>query len=162
MNFDRETITLILIVGVALLIVVQWVCWIFEIGRFKPKQLETLSINGTPVNTNIRYVLANFLVNIVNDFRHLLALIIVSVFAFALFAVIYKDPPGGISTAMQSVSSTFGGLIGAIIGFYFGEKTGSREDQNSTSSSGIEEQSELFDQQEIVPIPEPRQEERDS
>jgi len=60
---------------------------------------------------------------------------------------------------MQSVSSTFGGLIGAIIGFYFGEKTASLKHEAKKKSSPIdmeiEEQDEPVDISGIEEISEP-------
>ncbi len=164
MSFEKDTIMLILGTGVAFLIAMQWFCWIFQFGRFKTR-------NNTPAvpedkNQNIRYVIANFFVNIINDFRHLLALVIVLVFAITLFVVLYKNSASELGAAMQSVSSTFGGLIGAIIGFYFGEKTAVREDKRSDNSETADQaeaqQEEPINQSKgstshppIIPIPEP-------
>lgn len=102
---------------------IQWICWIFKVGRFR----HEACLNEDGQSIHLRYMMANFFVNIINDFRHLLALFIVSIFAATLFISLYKTASGDTATimnTMQSVSSTFGGLIGAIIGFYFGEKTG--------------------------------------
>jgi len=155
MSLEKDTIVLVLGVGFASLIVIQWFCWIFEFGRFKSKPGQQVPIEESKGNTNIRYIVANFLVNIINDFRHLLALVIVLVFAVTLFVVLYKNPAKEIGPAMQSVSSTFGGLIGAIIGFYFGEKSSLRDKGDLRENSKIEEQTELPEQQEIISIPEP-------
>jgi len=117
----------ILVFGVLLLtvlLVVQWFAWIFSLGRFagpRPARSETL-----------RHVFADLVVKIIDDFRHLLALVIVVIFALALtytlILVAYEesDRLGAASSAMQAVVSSLGGLIGAIIGYYFGEKAGER------------------------------------
>ena len=126
---------------------IQWACWIFKVGRFGHESFKKRETQ----NSHLRYMIANFFVNIVNDFRHLLALFIVSIFAITLFISLYKTPwydTEKIINIMQSVSSTFGGLIGAIIGFYFGEKTGKNQQEanaeNIDKSSSISEQEDSF------------------
>ena len=62
-------------------------------------------------------------VKVITEFRHLLALVIVSIFAFALGYALFTSDPGGddLSKNLQAVTSTLGGLVGSIIGYYFGE-----------------------------------------
>lgn len=152
MNIDKNSVIFLLVLFAALLIAIQWFCWIFGIGRFKPERKKK---NGdTADNPHIRYIIANLLVNIINDFRHLLALVIVSVFAVTLFVVLYKNSASEISAAMQSVSSTFGGLIGAIIGFYFGERSALRDKNGVNEDHQIEEQADTTEEANIIPIPE--------
>ena len=165
MSFENDAIIFVLGISIVSLIVIQWFCWIFQIGRFK----ATSRTDTAPQDESqhVRYIIANLFVNIINDFRHLLALVIVLVFAITLFVVLYKNPATEIGSAMQSVSSVFGGLIGAIIGFYFGEKSALR-DNNSNNTNEIEEQIDTpqqeqpaeqkgkqTDQSEIIAIPEP-------
>ncbi len=95
-------------------------CWLFCWGRYKG-DLQRLE-KGERDN-GIGYVLADLLVKIVNDFRHLLALMVVTIFALALaYALVIA---GGsieeITRALQAVTATLGGLVGSIIGYYFGE-----------------------------------------
>ncbi len=118
------------------LLAIQWFCWIFGLGRFKNIEAQ---------KDNIEYIITNFFVNLINDFRHLLALMIVFVFAITLFYVLYKTGATELGEAMQQVSSTFSGLIGAIIGFYFGEKSYRNSNKASIKqniNTEIEEQSE--------------------
>src|SRR6266480_2012875 len=63
--------------------VLNWVLWMFGWGRFAGR--PSPSSSGKP--QTIRYVLAEFFVQIVNDFRHFLALILVALFATMLLVV---------------------------------------------------------------------------
>lgn len=55
--------------------------------------------------------------NIINEFRHLLALVLVLLFGGVLAFGLVKagDDAQGISAVLQAVASSLGGLIGAII-----------------------------------------------
>ncbi|MGH7175781.1 MAG: hypothetical protein ACREJC_00245, partial [Tepidisphaeraceae bacterium] len=64
---------LILVVGV----IVQWLAWIFAQGRFQKR-------DQTTGRQTLRFVFADLLVKIIDDFRHLLALVVVVIFALAL------------------------------------------------------------------------------
>ena len=70
---------LVLFSGVLLL---QWISWIFEWGRFKN---PTKSGN----HQDLRFVITDFFLKIIDDFRHLLALILVLVFLFALVLMLW-------------------------------------------------------------------------
>jgi hypothetical protein len=115
-------IFVLLVCLLVLAFVVQWLIWMFGLGRFKATRVrgrrDTLS-----------FVFADLMVKIINDFRHLLALIVVAIFAIALITVLAlasneADSLAALSTGLQAVVSAFGGLIGAIIGYYFGERAG--------------------------------------
>lgn len=120
----RGILVFLLLVAVAV-VLLQWIAWIFSLGRFSgpsPARGET----------PLRHVFADLVVKIIDDFRHLLALIVILIFALALTYVLalvayeQNDRIGAASSALQAVSSSMGGLIGAIIGYYFGEKAGER------------------------------------
>lgn len=110
---------------VLLTALVHWLAWVFGRGRFdQPAPAK---------KDQLRYVVTNFFVEVINDFRHLLALVIILIFALALVnslvLVWFVDDANridAIGKAMQGVVSTLGGLIGAIIGYYFGEKAAQR------------------------------------
>ncbi len=113
----------------ALCVAVQWLCWIFRLGRFRRDQ----SISPTRSPSPLRFVIAEFFVRLINDFRHLLALVVVFMFALALFAAML---PGLISRDMatikdglQAVAAALAGLIGSIIGYYFGESAATKKEQ---------------------------------
>lgn len=112
--------------GIAFL--VQWIAWILRKGRFgvvAPAQAG---------RAELRFIFSEAIVKIINDFRHLLALIIVVIFAVALGYALWKAAsvaigPGSPSVvsnmkeALQAVVATLGGLVGSIIGYYFGESS---------------------------------------
>lgn len=111
---------------------VTWMAWVFGWGRFAHRQRPTPS-SGQP----LRYIVANLFVEIINDFRHFLALVIVVLFAVALFAAMY---PGfrarnvtDLAEGVESVAAALGGLIGSIIGYYFGESAATRKDDNRST-----------------------------
>lgn len=110
-----------LLIAIALfgILATQWLSWIFRWGRFS---------EGTPHEKSIRFILAELATNIINEFRHLLALVLVLLFGGVLAFGLVKagDDAQGISAVLQAVASSLGGLIGAIIGYYFGESAGSR------------------------------------
>jgi hypothetical protein len=113
--------------GIAVLI--QWFAWIFAKGRFG--KIPTTS-GGR--GEGLRYLFSEATVKIINDFRHLLALIIVLIFAVALGYALWKAASvetnagsasviDNMKEALQAVVATLGGLVGSIIGYYFGESS---------------------------------------
>lgn len=103
---------------------IRYLLWMFGCGRFSV-------VTDREQQQTLRFVFADLLVKIINDFRHLLALIVVLIFALALgyalaVSVHQSDPIDAMSKSMQAVVSSMGSLIGAIIGYYFGEKAGEK------------------------------------
>ena len=118
---------LLLIVGLfALAIIVQWFAWIFGLGRF-----------GKDVSSGskaLSIAFSEFIFKIINEFRHLLALLVFMVFSIALIYSLIRaayiptdaNSPSVIDNmkeALQAVVATLGGLVGSIIGYYFGESS---------------------------------------
>ena len=99
---------------------VQWLAWIFKCGRFARGAGSEPSGRS---ERDVRYVLVEFFVKLIDDFRHLLALVLVLIFAGVLTTAIVKAGPesGDLTKAVEGVMATLGGLIGSIIGYYFGE-----------------------------------------
>jgi hypothetical protein len=105
--------------------VIKKLCWVFAWGRFK-------ALPAAGGRDTLSFVFADLLVKIINDFRHLLALIVVMIFAAALINVLVlawnrTESLDVLSTGLQAVVSAFGGLIGAIIGYYFGERAAEQQ-----------------------------------
>jgi len=96
----------------SLALLLQWVCWIFGWGRFAGSQ--TITRNGGRLQS-LRFLIADALTKIGNDFRHLLALMLVSIFALALVYVLYasNENMGQIKEGLQAVVATLGGLVGS-------------------------------------------------
>ncbi len=103
----------------AVIFFIQWISWVFCWGRFRPDRVASTTSARKP----LRLVMGDLLVNIVNDFRHLLALIIVLIFAMVLGYAVYRASAGvdEITKALQAVVATLGGLVGSLLGYYFGE-----------------------------------------
>ena len=105
----------------AVVAVIQWLTWIFGRGRFSP---------NPQAGSAARYIFENFFGKIINEFRHLLALVITLMFAVSLFVAMWPGIQKGdvnlIKEGLQGASATLGGLIGSIIGYYFGEARSSR------------------------------------
>lgn len=100
-------------------------CW----GKFNSSANNGNSRDPMEASGGVAYILMNLMVKIIDDFRHLLALIIVSIFFFALiYAMMYAGKTlEEKMDAIQTVVAALGGLIGSIIGYYFGESAGSRK-----------------------------------
>lgn len=98
------------------ILAVQWISWLFCWGRFGQEP---------PKEKSARFILAELATNIINEFRHLLALALVLLFGGVLaFGLVKAGDTDGVSDVLQAVASSLGGLIGAIIGYYFGESAG--------------------------------------
>ncbi len=102
----------------------NWILWMCGVGRFRPSAIE----ESRKEESKIRYVLANFFVKVIDDFRNLLALIVVMLFAVALFTAMWPgirmNSVDKLKDGLQAVAAALGGLIGSIIGYYFGESAG--------------------------------------
>ena len=107
----------------------QWIAWTFSLGRFS-------RVTSTPSKQNLRYVFSEAAVKIINDFRHLLALVVVSIFGFALcYAMNVAPNMKEMKEALQAIVATLGGLVGSIIGYYFGESAVAKaQDTKGTES----------------------------
>lgn len=93
----------------------NWLAWVFGIGRYK-------NVKSVP-KSGFFFIFADMMVKIITDFRHFLALVLVLIFAIALgyaFSIANNDV-NKLSDALQAVVSTLGGLVGSIVGYYFGE-----------------------------------------
>ncbi len=121
-----------------LLIAVTWLAFIFKWGRYK---------KGKEDSAGFGYVVAQFFSNIIDDFRHLLALLIFLIFVgvtiFMLVGV-GGDTKSKVD-ALQAVMSAFAGLLGSIIGYYFGEKAATRTNQNQVNLNAKESEEEPED-----------------
>src|SRR5712691_9885657 len=125
----RSGILLLLFGLASIALLVQWFAWILGKGRFGKD-----AVSGSKAVT---FIFSDAIVKIINEFRHLLALLIVVIFAFALGYSLIKAAslPTGTGTpsvidnmkeALQAVVATLGGLVGSIIGYYFGESSKSK------------------------------------
>lgn len=139
MQTYRSGILLLLFSLAALAALVQWFAWIFGIGRFG-KDIQS----GSKALT---IAFSEFVFKIINEFRHLLALLVFMVFAVALIYSLVKaasipvdaNSPSTIDNmkeALQGVVATLGGLVGSIIGYYFGESSAVKGPVTTGDSGG--------------------------
>jgi hypothetical protein len=107
------------------LLIIQWLAWLFNLGRYAN---QTVDSGNDWTRHSIRFLIAEALAKIINDFRHLLALIVVSIFGLSLFYVMVKAGSSfeNVLNGVQAVAAALGGLIGSIIGYYFGESAAAR------------------------------------
>jgi di/tricarboxylate transporter len=148
---NRAGIVMFLLVLGAVMLLVQWLTWLLGWGRFR---------NPTPRNRrdSLRLVFSDAMVKIINDFRHLLALVIVVIFATVLWYVMLKTSGDAetMNDAIQTVVASLGGLVGSIIGYYFGESAVARAQGNDQSlGSGSLTNTQRPSQEEIEPVPQP-------
>jgi len=117
-------------------VVATWIAWILRIGRFKPADGgQRISPEQAPLS----FIIADAAVKLVNDFRHLLALLLVLIYGGTLAWVLEaSDTPDHMWEGLKTVTATLGGVVASIIGYYFGEArtstnpkvpTGGRSDQ---------------------------------
>jgi hypothetical protein len=130
----------------ALAALVQWFAWIFGIGRFGRD-----ITSGTKALTR---AFSEFIFKIINEFRHLLALLVFMVFTVALIYSLVKaasiptdaNSPSMVDNmkeALQGVVATLGGLIGSIIGYYFGESSAVKGTGTSGGGEGTQPAPEI-------------------
>ena len=127
----------LLLIGIFL----TWMAWVIGVGRFQRRPLDVNSRE-----TTIRYMVVKFFVEIINDFKHILAILLTFMFVGALFSVIYfalvtQKNFALFKDGLQVVVASLGGLIGSIVGYYFGESAASRRlfGQAPLDTSGREE-----------------------
>lgn len=123
LDTHRGGILMLLLCLASVALFVQWVAWIFSIGRFRQTGMP-----ATGRQQNLRYIFAEIAVKIINDFRHFLALIIVLIFALALTYAMLRagSEMNNMKDALQAVAATLGGLVGSIVGYYFGESAATK------------------------------------
>ncbi len=137
------------IAGVVML--VQWLSWIFELGRYSHAKEDSAT------RQSLRFLVAEMLTKIINEFRHLFALIMVIIFAIALGYAMLKAGSDyeKLLDGIQVVVASLGGLIGSIIGYYFGESAAQRQNQNSMSIDSPPDEPEQNNVPPIEPAPLP-------
>lgn len=129
LDAHRGGILILILCLLFLAFLAQWIAWIFSLGRFS-------SNNGQPSGQALRFVFSEAAVKIINDFRHLLALIVVVIFGLALGYAMFqaRSTLADMKEALQAVVATLGGLVGSIIGYYFGESTVTKAQEGATGS----------------------------
>lgn len=120
--------------GVTLL--VQWWMWLAGAGRFKASRPR----DGD--REPVARMFAGAFIKIVDDFRHFLALMLLAVFFLTLFLVVligWHRSAGdrtieAVTDGIQLVVAALGGLVGSIVGYYYGESAVRRNAESPTSA----------------------------
>ncbi|BCH25929.1 hypothetical protein MesoLjLb_57140 [Mesorhizobium sp. L-8-3] len=83
-------------------------------------------------------MIADLFVKVIDDFRHLLALLIVVVFAISLFYSLWRidNSTDSLAKALQAVTGSLGGIVGVILGYYFGESSARPADATVAGTIG--------------------------
>ncbi|WKN42497.1 hypothetical protein [Tunicatimonas pelagia] len=109
-------IYLIILCVFSLILAINWLAKIFSWGVYQEINTERNA------QSKLSYVISRFFVNIIDDFKHLLAIIIVIIFtALIIYSMTAGDTFDDKMEALQLVIASLGGLLGSIIGYYFGE-----------------------------------------
>jgi type IV secretory pathway VirB6-like protein len=117
---QRGGILVLIFIIFSFAVLTNYLMWVLGWGRFKIDP----GVEPTKKREKLNFVVANAAIKLVNDFRHLLALVLVGVFGGVLWYSLYQsNGVGEIKDALQTVMATLGGLVGSIIGYYFGESS---------------------------------------
>ena len=147
----RGVLYLVLILF-SIILAINWLAVIFSWGKFK-KSSQDLDNNNSIDNMldgTFAHIVSRFLVNIIDDFKHLLALIIVIIFAILiLYSMTATNNFDEKMEALQVVIASLGGLLGSIIGYYFGESAA-----KSTTAIQIQDGDSRSNDITPTPIPE--------
>ena len=115
----RDGLFVLFLASFLVIALTQWVLWMFRWGRF--------AAQGKAQDAG---VFRELLTKIIYEFRHLLALVVVMLFAGTLFAAMWpgimKQDVAIMRDGLQAVAANLGGLIGSIIGYYFGESAANK------------------------------------
>src|SRR5262245_22643659 len=124
-----------------LMVVIRETFWLLGWGRYKrtAQDLKTdKTTGGGDPNRIWSFFATTFIAKTISEFRHLLALLI---FLLVAGAVILSVLPGllildvdRMAEGLESVAAALGGLVGSIIGYYFGEQVGSATNRTADRS----------------------------
>ncbi|GEM_PF-3090435 len=124
------------------------ISWLVKILRPVRKANAYGSSMGS--RERLGFVIARFFANIIDDFRHFLALTLVIIFTIL---IVYSMATAGTfeekMKALQLVIASIGTLLGSIIGYYFGESAASKSQGQGTadlqrSEEGVPVENEMF------------------
>lgn len=136
----------LIIIAVAIVFLINWLARIFGWGRYNRR-------SNFYVKSNTDQIIAEFFARLINDFRHLLALIIVLIFVSLVFyAMAMTDNFEEKMKALQLVIASLGGLLGSIIGYYFGESA-VRRSQSLPTTIRVTSEENTPETEQIVEAP---------
>ncbi len=144
-------ILILIILVFVLLFVINWLARIFRWGRYKTRSQASTEY------MNVSYIISQFFANIIDDFKHLLALVIVIIFTGLIIYSMTTAPTFDQKMeALQLVIASLGGLLGSIIGYYFGESAARSNQVVTTTTNTIPSNQNVVNlpDEEIIPAPE--------
>ncbi|MEW5829658.1 MAG: hypothetical protein AB1846_12265 [Chloroflexota bacterium] len=101
------------------ILLIQWLAWIFKWGRFKSAPA------GSAPGYSTKDIMFTYLATLASDFKFVLASLIFGIFSVVLLIALFTQ--SDFANALQAVMSTLGGLVGTIVGYFFGEKAAQAE-----------------------------------
>ncbi|MBX3318097.1 MAG: hypothetical protein KF902_14670 [Phycisphaeraceae bacterium] len=141
-------ILVILLGGVTILTIATWAMWLAGVGRFKPNAADATTTNGSRIGP--WQWLQWFFTTIIDDFRNFLALVLMGIFLIAMVLMLWPSlayPCGtydNLKDGLQTVVACLGGLVGSIIGYYFGESAAAKANtDDGTTTPGTPTQGPL-------------------
>lgn len=137
LSTHQSGILMFLLLAATVMVLFNWLLWLLGKGRYGQPQER-------PYRESIwRFVFSKFIVRLIDEFRHLLALVVVVIFAVALAYVLKRagaDTTGttnqaeaatalvkNMGEAIETVMASLGSLVSIIIGYYFGRAAVTRE-----------------------------------
>ncbi|MGB3585084.1 MAG: hypothetical protein WBA23_01030 [Tunicatimonas sp.] len=136
-------IYLIILCVFTFILAINWLAKIFSWGAYQKRNAERND------QSKLSYVISRFFVNIIDDFKHLLAIIVVIIFTtLIIYSMTAGDTFDDKMEALQLVIASLGGLLGSIIGYYFGESAA-----RTSSPKVIDDEKEMSVPDNIVAAP---------
>ncbi|MDC8002933.1 hypothetical protein POV27_02660 [Aureisphaera galaxeae] len=147
----HQTGVLLLVVLIfTIVLTIRWLFKIFGLGKYKTHYIvkdetgkeKLVKVQQKDENPSITYVLTQSLVDIVGEFRHFLALLIVLLFIILIIVAMWLSSGAtdvnfeNMMDAMQLVIASLGGLLGSIIGYYYGESAARSNKEGITTDAG--------------------------
>jgi hypothetical protein len=133
LSANARGVVLLVFLAFAAVALIQWLMWLAGVGRFARGAQAAVAGRST-----IGYYIGTFVGQIITEFRHLLALVVVLLFAATMAAVLAlgRGDFEHIKAGVQLVAASLGGLIGSIIGYYFGESAAAKKEAGGGAGSG--------------------------
>lgn len=128
----------------ALMSFINWLAKLFSWGRYKQPEIKSKGYG------NLIYMVTQFFANLINDFKHFLALVIVLIFAgLIIFSMAATDLFYQKMEALKLVIASLGGIMGTVIGYYFGESA-ARTNSAITGNGEAAQQSDSLEGKESI------------
>lgn len=152
-------ILILILLAFSLIYAINWLAKIFNWGRYNINKIDIEKLNQTTSYGDLPYVFTQFLVKLISDFKHLLALVIVLIFTgLIIYSMAMADNFKDKMDALQLVIASLGGLLGTVIGYYFGESASNNSNRISTNQEATQYNEDgviIGDQDDMVVAPRP-------